>query len=264
VTRVVIPIGNSQLFTRPMSLDLFPAAVIRVGVEMSVGMGQVLADSNLEDKTRLIFTFAKAETFANRREMTGEKDLMNIIWADLLLEVNLVEMLYKNERNPTHARLVVRTLFSAIEALCSIAANAAWFPVETKVLEEAKQSGISFQVERDVFALTSLRFQQFEIDDAGEVKQKKPKVNFHRQLLFVIKTVSKLHSVLFNPKHEEGWESLAIATRVRDRITHPKTGTDLHVTHEEIEHSGKAVHWFLACMRKAQGLPPKKFAGSFE
>src|SRR5688572_22795223 len=137
--------------------------------------------------------------------MGDRKDLMQVIWADLLLEVDLVEELYKKEKDPTHARLVVRTLFSAIEALSSIAANDAWFLLEMKVMEEMKTRGISFQVERDVFALTALRFQRFEIDDAGEVKQKNPKVHFHRQLLFTIKTAAKVRGASFNPKQEKGW-----------------------------------------------------------
>lgn len=128
-------------------------------------------------------------------------------------------------------RTLVRTLFAFVEGLNNQLASVA----------AASEVGLSGG------ELAALREETYEVNDKGEVVIRSARISLKRRIRLVLRCFPRIHGASFQPDFggQGGWESLHEAIRVRDRLTHPKAGADLHVSESDIiKHVAGAFRWY--------------------
>jgi hypothetical protein len=181
-----------------------------------------------------------------------DQSLWQVLAKSIKDEADLVEKAYREHGTVEWRRIYIRSVFSALEYLCSVAMNVAYWKMMNVATERIRPGLFDPKSEEDAFILTSLRYKQFEIQENGKVKEKAAKVNLTRRILFIFRTFARLRGKEFDPRNEAGWKDLQIAILVRDRITHPKSNEHLYVTPEEAEHAGAALKWFVASLKESR------------
>ena len=95
----------------------------------------------------------------------------------------------------------------------------------------------------------SCRYQSV-FGEARKIPDRVPAIQNVEESLASLSTV--LGSVFTVDKDDAGWCSMAQAYRVRDRITHPKSPSDLNVTDEDMKVFVRAVKWFAETAGKIE------------
>jgi hypothetical protein len=74
------------------------------------------------------------------------------------------------------------------------------------------------------------------LTDKGDVETRPAKISFEANLRFAFKLLAKACSVDSElDVSGSGWQSLKKATKIRDRITHPKILSDLNISEAEFD-----------------------------
>jgi hypothetical protein len=131
-------------------------------------------------------------------------------------------------------RLIMRSIFSYIEAVV--------FSMKRTALErhpEALTDG-----EKMLAAEAA-----FELSEAGQVVKRAAKVSLGSNIKFAFAIFSKAYKTwsplnLVNP----GWQSLLRSIKARDRITHPKSPSDLQISDAELDDAHTGLNWFGASL----------------
>lgn len=126
-------------------------------------------------------------------------------------------------------RMYIRVLVTVIES--SIAR------IRDEILEKASELEDG---ERSV-----LRDIVYELDDAGRVKERPLHAKLAASIKFSIASYCKVHKLEFLPDYAgTGWQSMLRLIKIRNRLTHPKSISDLVVSDEELGVSDQAEVWF--------------------
>jgi len=106
----------------------------------------------------------------------------------------------------------------------------------------------------------------FDLTDNGEIKWKKAKIPLEKDLSFAFRIYAKSFRVEFKlDKGGRGWQKFRTATRIRDRLTHPRRLEDLAVSDEKLQTVEDAVLWIHQQLSAVQEVimesqQPKKIA----
>lgn len=138
---------------------------------------------------------------------------------DLLIQVE----------NDCMRRAVVRAIMSGIEGLL-------WDIKRSLLTRASLFSGGDLQYLREI---------AYEVRDNGEVREIAKFIPLRTNL-------KALHSLIVRSGIEAqpcfeglGWTSMVASVEVRNRITHPKSPQDLHVTEKEVTDAIRAFSWFF-------------------
>jgi hypothetical protein len=109
----------------------------------------------------------------------------------------------------------------------------------------------------------------FEVNDEGEVVSKSVFIKFLNNVKFAFSVYSKSFGSPFELSlGGNGWQNLRECVKVRNRLMHPKTTTDLEVAEAEVEAAKTAFDWFLIsyalCSHHAQKAAQAKTSASPE
>jgi hypothetical protein len=129
-----------------------------------------------------------------------------------------------NELSQSERRMLVRVIFATIEALIYVMkqiALAAHPDPKCPTISEAERA---FAIERD-----------FRLAPSGDVEQRTAKIPLETNIRFAFKLLAKAGTIptaldVSGPE----WQSLQAAIKVRDRITHPRSISDLTISDAEL------------------------------
>jgi hypothetical protein len=164
--------------------------------------------------------------------------------ADSLLQMRLIthelvsdfasshDGVIKND-SPFWRRTLVRTLFAGIEGISYRLKQVAFIVAEYHSIELSKAEKALISEE------------SYDLTDKGEAIIKKAKLRTAENLLFSLKIAARsAHSTCEVDKNSEGWKAFKEASKIRDRITHPKNLQDLNVSDSELDVIRTAASWF--------------------
>lgn len=128
-------------------------------------------------------------------------------------------------------RTFVRTLFGEVEG----------------VIYAIKQTCLHSPVARYSNAeLAMLKEESYKVNDNGQAAVNKAKIRLAANLHFALEMLVRGTSLPAHiEKQGEGWQAFREALRVRDRLMHPKTITDLEVSDQELLQAERGRVWFL-------------------
>jgi len=85
----------------------------------------------------------------------------------------------------------------------------------------------------------------YELNEKGQPIVKPKYLTLPRNIKFAFEQQARVTFSSFKLDLDgEGWSSLMSSVSVRNRLTHPKSLIELHVSDQEVEGAEKALHWF--------------------
>jgi hypothetical protein len=150
-----------------------------------------------------------------------------------------LETLLKGRQRDTlsqpERRMHVRSISATIEAFIYV-----WKQTALRAHPDPKCPAIS-EAER-AFA----QEQEYRLADSGDIEIRRTKISLEANLRFAFKLLAKACSVPFElDLSGSEWPSFRRAIKIRDRITHPKSVSDLNISDEDANDVSEGFGWFL-------------------
>ncbi len=166
-------------------------------------------------------------------------------------ELAMLEELFGDKpRNPAQIRVLIRSGFSAIEALISmmmVSARSGMIRMAPNQLSTHKDT------HRYFFEICALHDMAYRMDNSGEIHLSRNKTTLKGKAIFVIKCLARSCGRRLKPQSVDGWSAFDKAVKIRNRITHPSDGDSLSVTEEEFDTVLEAFRWVVRCNHRALG-----------
>jgi recombinational DNA repair protein (RecF pathway) len=90
-----------------------------------------------------------------------------------------------------------------------------------------------------------LQEEGYELNDKGEAISKVSYMHITKNVKFAFKVLARAYSVNNELKVDDaGWDNFKKALKIRDRLMHPKSSSDLIVNDADVSTVDKAVGWF--------------------
>lgn len=133
--------------------------------------------------------------------------------------------------NAVERRVLVRSLFAFVEGTC----------FAMKCLAVELDRGVRLTPEERMLAAEMT----FELAPSGQVESRRAKLRTLSNINFAFTLVAKTAEVTFSlDASGAGWQTLQRALKMRDRLTHPKSLTDLGVSDAEVRDALRVFIWF--------------------
>lgn len=130
-------------------------------------------------------------------------------------------------------RAYVRAVFALIEAIVE---------QHKKLLLELSSHG---SVTLRPGVVEALAEQTYVVDENGSVSSRDQYLQLRRKLRAIYRAAAEgFGAELIVRYDEEGWRSFTAAVKVRDRITHPKTDLDCHISEDDLATVDAGNDWF--------------------
>ena len=166
-------------------------------------------------------------------------------------ELAMLEKLFGDKpRNAAQIRVLIRSGFSAIEALISMMMVSASLGMTRMA---PNQLSTHEDTHRYFFEICALYDMAYRIDDSGKIHLSPNKATLKGKALFAIKSLARSCGQEFKPQDVDGWNAFVKAVKIRNRITHPSDGDSLSVTEEEFDTVLEAFGWIVRCNHRARG-----------
>ncbi len=151
------------------------------------------------------------------------------------------------EREAFWRRMTYRTVFASIETLARF----------------LRQTALLFTEEgEDPFSVAerlALAEKTYEVGSDGLVREIPARIRTLDGISLSLDAIARSAGVAYKvDKSGENWRSLCSASRVRDRLAHPKTVEDFAVTEEEMHLLHCGWRWYMDELRKAVCRPEWK------
>lgn len=143
------------------------------------------------------------------------------------------------DASPSWRRLYVRAAFASMEGLAFFLKQHALNNRMIEVYDSFKTPTPDLPI-RD---LSLLLDEHYTLDDKGTPQTRKAKLPTVPNLLFALAAFAKAVGSPHKPNASEGKSVLAVASAVRDAITHPRDPTALNVTEEDVAAVRRAFNW---------------------
>lgn len=173
---------------------------------------------------------------------------------ETFLEVLVADVIRAMEREPdsqSNRRDLMRASFAAIEGLV-------W--VYRKHVE-----GVAKDID-EISPLTEMAFSEltYRVTESGIIQPQTRFVTITAMIKFVTNEAQKLSSELKVDFGVQGWADLLAFLAIRNRITHPKTLTELHISHDDLRVSQSAFVWLLKLIGDVMELTTRASANYLE
>lgn len=162
-----------------------------------------------------------------------DKDFYKLI-EELSKDIKVLEHTIKEDDNQTWRRAYVRAVFSSIE---SIIFNMKRF---IKVIEKHDYLPLS-ETERK-------KLDEYYIEKSTNGKEliKVFRLSFLNNIIFTIELFAYANYVSMKVnKKSAGWKLLKESVKIRNRITHPKSSSDINLKKSELNKVYRAHKWFI-------------------
>jgi hypothetical protein len=157
-----------------------------------------------------------------------ESDFANI----LLVDVGSAMKRYDEDQSQQSRRDMIRTLFAAIEGYTWLyrehVIDTAKTLEDLKVEEEIALSGVGYQV-----------------TETGKIVSQPRYLSMLAAFRLTTVIASRLSPDLAIRFDTKDWERLRAAIAIRNRITHPKSQGDLHITEQDLAAAQGAFYWLM-------------------
>jgi hypothetical protein len=172
----------------------------------------------------------KTQTGNSRESLKYSNTFFDLLTADLALCENKLD----GGDHQFWRRSYVRIYFTMIEGLCAL--------MREKCLPLActqdSKGGISVS---DIHFLSDVGFR---IKDNGTLEPEEHRCPFINRVAFSIRTFAKYANVTIDMCGDSGWKGFRDATKIRNRLTHPKSAEDLTISDEDMKVVQSGVNWF--------------------
>ena len=170
----------------------------------------------------------------------------NLATSEVANELRIIEELLPPDNVATR-RIAIRSLFASLEALAS--------EVNSKLARRLPPpKGAKHEEMHQYFLeLCALSDMSYQVNESGVLKVEAPRIRIKNRILFMLNICARSNGVDLNPRDIRGWSDFMPALKIRNRITHPKTKTDLLVSKEDYDTVVKATRWFVLCFHRACG-----------
>ena len=102
--------------------------------------------------------------------------------------------------------------------------------------------------------------ESFEVDDKGEVYSQSRFVRLDKNIKFAFRAISRAHDIEFKlDLGDSGWGDFKKAIEIRNRITHPKSVSELSLSNAEMETTHNGFSWYLGAVAKWMEARTKVF-----
>jgi hypothetical protein len=152
--------------------------------------------------------------------------------------------------NPTpyDRRTAVRTVFTCIEGMTFFMRQYCLY------LHDAGESSYS------PAELALLREESYGLDDKGTETTSPARIGLQRLLPFSF----AMHARHFDPtfvldRSTDGWRQFCEALRIRNRVTHPRRGSELDISKGELATVLSAFRWFIEQVMESRRMSKEKF-----
>jgi hypothetical protein len=183
----------------------------------------------LDDKTKKVLL-----AFADELHICSEGlrylDEMKKILIDDLTEITKIQA--SEENNDTVVRTYLRGLFAWVEATI--------FGLKRIALKMSGHKKLFSPAE-----LAMLQEQTYDLDEKGNIKLQPKLIPLTKNLRFAFATCSRAFGIANTLNVGDArWDSFQKAIEMRNRITHPRTPKDLHLSEQDFEQIKLALFWF--------------------
>jgi hypothetical protein len=143
-----------------------------------------------------------------------------------------------SEDNQLWRRAYIRTTFAEIEAMV--------FRMKQVALKSCDMFGIKLSEAE----INLIQEQSFDLRENGEIKTQAKFLRLQSNLRFAFKVFSRvLHFKYSLEVSSDGWTFFDEALRIRNRLTHPKSLSDFHISDQDEIIVIKASDWFKESMK---------------
>lgn len=152
-----------------------------------------------------------------------------------LFTVAAADIIHLRERlseadSPTDRRALVRSVFAFVESML--------FALKHEALRHSSVFPAS--------EIALLREEAYELADDGQAVTRPARLTLTRNLKFTFAAFAKAWRTKSRLElGDAGWQNFQTALKVRDRLMHPKSISDLDVSDEEIRIVNHASMWFI-------------------
>jgi hypothetical protein len=179
----------------------------------------------------------------------NNKNTFAAMVVELAREIDAVAKPYRDEKQRTKypisdysdidRRLIVKSIFSFIEGVIFELKRVA-------VIMATEKTGLLLPEE-----IAMAKDEDYELDESGKIKMVKAKLRFKSNFRFAFNLFVKsaaLDQKTMPDLAGNEWGNLVDSLKIRDRITHPKSISDLEITDKEIQKVLRSYDWVYAQM----------------
>jgi hypothetical protein len=176
---------------------------------------------------------------ADIQEELQRLESVEILYSDL----EYCRQMLKENNSQFWRRTYVRNFFATIEGMIN-----SW---KTIALLRHFEGSVVFSPAEIMF----LEEKEYRLEETGKIRVSPGKLSTLSNLRFGFASYAKAFGVEYKLDCSVvGWEKFKDAQRIRDRVTHPKTSTELNISDQEIQTIKSAVAWLGDSREELQGL----------
>ena len=156
--------------------------------------------------------------------------------------------------NQATRRDMIRTAFAAIEGMVWI--------FREHVIDTAESTYGLENEERSI-----LEERQLSVSEQGKISAQARFLPLTTTIRFIARIASRLNQVDHFDFGAAEWEGFRNGVGIRNRITHPKSADDLHVTEADVDQVMNALAWFLEKLTEVMAESvetQKRYLGQFK
>lgn len=176
--------------------------------------------------------------------MAGEKSDEEQTWATfigkLAFDVQRSLDRYNEEHIEANKRDIVRTIVAAIEGITWV------------YREHIQEVGVTLEASNPLYDL-AFSEKTYSISERGELKMRPNFIPTISMIRLITNRAKQLCPQLDIDFSGSGWSDLQKTILIRNRITHPKAGSDLNISEIEIQTARSGFFWFISFVPDVMG-----------
>ena len=150
--------------------------------------------------------------------------------------------------DPATRRIAIRSMFASVEALASAVMSSALRQLPPPATRASHEERHRYFLE--ACALSDI---SYEINDSGDLEIRPPRMRFQNRVIFALIMRAKASGITLKPKQVPGWPDFLVAVKIRNRVTHPKSESDLSLSKSDYAMAVKGLQWVVLCNHRACG-----------
>jgi hypothetical protein len=169
--------------------------------------------------------------------LAESRDIFKLLYED----VELAERMWSEQDSQFWRRTFIRSVFALIEGFT--------YRLKQVALEASKK----FSIELSKSEIALLLEESYEVNDKGHAETKPDYIQLPKNIKFAFRMYSHAYSLNYQLKiDDDGWLSFKEALKVRNRLTHPKSTSDVSVSDQDMSYAETAAIWFVKSSHEIQ------------
>ena len=154
-----------------------------------------------------------------------------------IADISMSRKMVNKNQNQFWRRTFVRSLFAGIEGINHRIKH---FSILLANIHEIDLTHAEIAV---------LSEETYSLNEKGVATSSKSKLRTKENLCFTVRTLSRVCNSSYEvDRNSEEWVSFNEASRIRDRLTHPKSSDDLIISDTELTTVQNTFKWYFSCI----------------